>query len=76
VVRTLCLLVLDRFGDYSASKASAPGREAAAQLLQELAGNLDFISRRKVVVQLLRVSGMDSWHVRHGAWLAMETMLW
>lgn len=85
LTRCLCILALDRFGDYSGSKLErvksgvggdrviAPVRETAAQLLSLLLSIAPASVQRSCFLVLRRqVKHEDDWEVRHGAMLAFK----
>ena len=66
--RTLCLLTLDRFGDYtSPHKTIHPVRESAGQLLAFLGTLCDKSEVSKVVSALAWMRTASIWEVRHGS---------
>ena len=75
LVRCLCVLGLDRFGDYSGDSAVRPAAEAAAQLLGVLVTLLGTGYARtggifQCLLHLQKNDGNSGWQVRHSALLA------
>jgi len=89
IARCICLLSLDRFGDYSTGSLVAPVREVAAQLLALL---VDTTSKSEsvmkddnggsgsslacTVMSMLEVLIKHSiWDVRHGGFLGLKFLI-
>ena len=72
-VRLLCVLALDRFGDYVSDTATAPVREAAAQALGAALAPCP-LSAAAGAAALARLSGVASapWEAVHGALLGLK----
>ena len=67
-IRLLCVLALDRFGDWAAGdRVAAPVREAAAQALAALLGPMGAAAAARVADALLTMQATRVWEVRHGA---------
>lgn len=82
-LRLLCVLGLDRFGDFVSDQVVAPVRETCAQALGSL---LLLIPKDKddkvnnngimgIVSIVLKLLGYDEWEARHGALLALKYLL-
>ncbi|KAK0168138.1 hypothetical protein PV327_001969 [Microctonus hyperodae] len=77
-LRLLCVLALDRFGDFVSDQVVAPVRETCAQALGSLVVLLskdegkDIMGILKVLLKLLE---QDVWEARHGALLALKYLL-
>ncbi|XP_078035668.1 histone acetyltransferase 1 isoform X2 [Augochlora pura] len=82
-LRLLCVLGLDRFGDFVSDQVVAPVRETCAQALGSLLllvqsqkdtenKNKDIIGIISVMLKLLE---HDEWEARHGALLALKYLL-
>lgn len=75
VLRLLCVLSLDRFGDFIADQVVAPVRETCAQVLgialKEMPTNVVH-STVSVLIQLMK---QNEWEVRHGGLLGIKYML-
>ena len=73
VIRLLCVLALDRFGDWAGgAKVTAPVRETAAQALSVLLRAMDADGATQVAEALLTT---QEWEVRHGALLGLKYLL-
>ena len=74
VVRCICIVALDHFGDYSGERLVRPAVEAAAQLLGVIVALLgpNYVRSGGVVSCLssLRAPKNPFWNIRHGAMLA------
>ncbi|GIL55054.1 hypothetical protein Vafri_10704 [Volvox africanus] len=75
VVHLLCVLALDRFGDYGSDQVTAPVRETAAQALGMALTTLDAISVRTVAAMLRELQGQNDWRVRYGGFCGLKYML-
>ncbi|XP_046829454.1 TATA-binding protein-associated factor 172 [Vespa crabro] len=82
-LRLLCVLGLDRFGDFVSDQVVAPVRETCAQALGSLlllipkdkddkVNNNGIMGILSIVLKLL---GYDEWEARHGALLALKYLL-
>lgn len=75
VLRLLCVLALDRFGDFISDQVVAPVRETCAQVLGT---SLKEMPQQKVVSTvevLLSLVKQSEWEVRHGGLLGIKYML-
>lgn len=75
VLRLLCVLALDRFGDFISDQVVAPVRETCAQVLGT---SLKEMPQQKVVSTvevLLNLVKQSEWEVRHGGLLGIKYML-
>lgn len=73
--RLLCVLALDRFGDFVSDQVVAPVRETCAQVLGavlKLMEKENVESVLKIVSQLAR---QNEWEARHGGLLALKYIL-
>ena len=68
-IRLVCVLSLDRFGDFSSTQAVAPVREMAAQALGAVMRHMPTAAVERVLHQLLRLEQQADWEVRHGGLL-------
>lgn len=75
VMHLLCVLALDRFGDYISDGVIAPVRETAAQVLGTLAGSMSDELFLKTIKLLSEISYADHWESRHGAISALKYVL-
>ncbi|EGD76870.1 BTAF1 protein [Salpingoeca rosetta] len=71
-IRLICVLALDRFGDFSSTQAVAPVREMAAQALGAVVKHMSAASVRRVLMLLLRLEQQHDWEVRHGGLLGVK----
>jgi len=82
-LRLLCVLGLDRFGDFVSDQVVAPVRETCAQALGSLfklvSGGPHAKDTNKVLFGILslimKLLGHDEWEARHGALLALKYLL-
>lgn len=76
-VRLLCVLALDRFGDYVSDEVVAPVRETCAQVVGVVVRLLDCAGVMAVLRVLLQVAQCSSapWEARHGALLGVKYVL-
>ena len=74
-VRLLCLLSLDRFGDYVGDGVVAPVRETGAQALGAGLGPLPPAAVEAVTRAILVLLRRPEWEVRHSALLALRYVL-
>ncbi|EFJ48605.1 hypothetical protein VOLCADRAFT_60315, partial [Volvox carteri f. nagariensis] len=75
IVHLLCVLALDRFGDYGSDQVTAPVRETAAQALGTALTALDPGSVRAVAAMLRDLQGQNDWRVRYGGFCGLKYML-
>ncbi|XP_012284327.1 TATA-binding protein-associated factor 172 isoform X2 [Orussus abietinus] len=83
VLRLLCVLGLDRFGDFVSDQVVAPVRETCAQALGSLVLLIPNTEENKVKNQgvmavlsiMLKLLEYDEWEARHGALLALKYLL-
>lgn len=76
--RLLCVLAMDRFGDFVSDAVVAPVREAAAMTIGASArGMLPYSTRSLVdkILYLLKTDGSSQWEVRHAALLGARYVL-
>ena len=74
-IRILCVLALDRFGDYVSDPVVAPVRETCAQVLGVLLKGLSEKSVSHVTRILEDMQSMPDWEVRHGGMLGMKYLI-
>ncbi|KAK3090954.1 hypothetical protein FSP39_016028 [Pinctada imbricata] len=74
-LRLLCVLALDRFGDFVSDEVVAPVRETCAQTLGAVIKNLDQYALEGVVHVLLQLLSQSQWEVRHGGLLGFKYLL-
>ena len=83
LARCLCVLSLDRFGDYGGTEIGkdggdsvvAPVREIAGQLLSVLWSMAPESVQQQCLKVLVRLSSRDLWEVRHGTLLALKYII-
>lgn len=71
-LRLLCVLCLDRFGDFVSDQVVAPVRETCAQVLGTLVKEMPADKVNKIVHLLLKLFKQNEWEVRHGGLLGMK----
>jgi TATA-binding protein-associated factor len=75
-LRLICVLSLDRFGDWAAGdKVVAPVRETAAQALAVLLQPMTAAAAAQVAQALLVMARQPTWEVRHAAMLGLKYLL-
>ncbi|XP_059619603.1 TATA-binding protein-associated factor 172 [Phlebotomus argentipes] len=75
VLRLLCVLALDRFGDFVSDQVIAPVRETCAQVLGTLLKQMPEEKINSTVEILLRMIKHEEWEVRHGGLLGIKYLL-
>jgi TATA-binding protein-associated factor len=74
-IRMLCVLSLDRFGDYVSDPVVAPVRETCAQGLGVLLRSLNTSSLGHVTRVLHDMQSITEWEVRHGGMLGLKYLI-
>ncbi len=74
-IRVLCVLALDRFGDFVSDQVVAPVRETCAQVLGALLQFIDASVVRHVVRVLLVLLAREQWELRHAGLLALKYLV-
>ncbi|XP_065826869.1 TATA-binding protein-associated factor 172-like isoform X2 [Oscarella lobularis] len=74
-LRLVCLLALDRFGDYVSDEVVAPVRETCAQALGVLLKHVESSQARAILAVLLKLLSQRQWQVRHGGLLGIKYLL-
>lgn len=74
-LRLLCVLALDRFGDFISDQVVAPVRETTAQALGTLAKLMEPEQVEAVVVVLLQLLHQAEWETRHGGLLGLKYLM-
>ncbi|CAL1527403.1 unnamed protein product, partial [Lymnaea stagnalis] len=74
-LRLLCVLALDRFGDFVSDEVVAPVRETCAQALGTVLKYMEEPSVSGVVSISLQMLAQNQWEVRHGALLSLKYIL-
>lgn len=75
VLRLLCVLTLDRFGDFISDQVVVPVRQTCAQVLGIALKEMPLDGVRKTVEILVRLMQQTDWQVRHGGLLGIKYML-
>lgn len=75
VLRLLCVLALDRFGDFISDQVVAPVRETCAQVLGTALKEMPASIVQNTVEVLLKLLKQTDWEVRHGGLLGIKYML-
>lgn len=75
VLRLLCVLALDRFGDFISDQVVAPVRETCAQVLGTALKEMPQEKVVSTVEVLLNLVKQSEWEVRHGGLLGIKYML-
>lgn len=75
VLRLLCVLSLDRFGDFISDQVVAPVRETCAQVLGIALKEMPANVVQRTVEILIRLMKHNEWEVRHGGLLGIKYML-
>lgn len=71
-LRLLCVLMLDRFGDFISDQVIAPVRETCAQVLGTILNQMNNDNVIRTVEILLKLVKQTSWEVRHGGLLGIK----
>jgi len=71
-IRLLCVLALDRFGDFVSDAVVAPVRETGAQALCAVIKLMDSGCCKKVLDVLIKLLGHQDWEARHGGLLGLK----
>lgn len=74
-LRLLCVLSLDRFGDFISDQVVAPVRETCAQVLGTIMKEMSTENVKYTVAILLKLIKQNEWEVRHGGLLGLKYML-
>lgn len=74
-LRLLCVLALDRFGDFVSDQVVAPVRETCAQVLGTVLKQMNIDKVRNTIDILLKFIKQKDWEVRHGGLLGIKYML-
>lgn len=75
VLRLLCVLALDRFGDFISDQVVAPVRETCAQVLGTALKEMPAEKVTEIAEVLLNLVQESEWEVRHGGLLGIKYML-
>ncbi|CAH1396143.1 unnamed protein product [Nezara viridula] len=71
-LRLVCVLTLDRFGDFVFDQVVAPVRETSAQVLGSVANLMNHQSVHDILKVLLKLLEQKDWETRHGGLLGIK----
>uniref|UniRef100_A0A7N0U9X5 TATA-binding protein-associated factor BTAF1 n=1 Tax=Kalanchoe fedtschenkoi TaxID=63787 RepID=A0A7N0U9X5_KALFE len=74
-IRLLCVLSLDRFGDYVSDQVVAPVRETCAQALGVLLKYMHPLLVLETLKILLQMQHRPEWEIRHGSLLGIKYLV-
>ncbi|CAN6448955.1 unnamed protein product [Victoria cruziana] len=74
-IRLVCVLSLDRFGDYVSDQVVAPVRETCAQALGAVIKHVHPSLVHETLSVLLRMQYRQEWEVRHGSLLGIKYLI-
>lgn len=74
-VRLVCVLALDRFGDFVGDAVVAPVRETCAQCVGAAVRHMSASGARSVAVALVALTLRPEWEARHGGLLGLRYLL-
>ncbi|XP_047337513.1 TATA-binding protein-associated factor BTAF1 [Impatiens glandulifera] len=74
-IRILCVLILDRFGDYVSDQVVAPVRETCAQALGVVLKYMHPALVHETLNILLQMQHRPEWEVRHGSLLGIKYLV-
>lgn len=74
-IRLLCVLALDRFGDFVSDAVVAPVRETCAQCLCAVLRLMHETGCRGALDVLLQMLKQNEWEARHGGLLGLKYFL-
>ncbi|XP_017770468.1 PREDICTED: TATA-binding protein-associated factor 172 [Nicrophorus vespilloides] len=74
-IRLLCVLALDRFGDFVSDAVVAPVRETCAQTLCAVLKLMDANGCRGALAVILKLLTLEDWEGRHGGLLGLKYLL-
>lgn len=75
VLRLLCVLALDRFGDFISDQVVAPVRETCAQVLGTIMKDIPLATFEATIRILLGLVQQSEWEVRHGGLLGIKYVM-
>ncbi|KAK7263812.1 hypothetical protein RJT34_31409 [Clitoria ternatea] len=75
VIRFLCVLSLDRFGDYVSDQVVAPVRETCAQALGAAFKYMHPVLVNETLNILLKMQCRPEWEIRHGSLLGIKYLV-
>lgn len=71
-LRLVCVLTLDRFGDFVFDQVVAPVRETSAQVLGSVVNLMQKLSVENILKVLLQLLDQKDWETRHGGLLGIK----
>uniref|UniRef100_A0A2P2MP00 TATA-binding protein-associated factor BTAF1 isoform X1 n=1 Tax=Rhizophora mucronata TaxID=61149 RepID=A0A2P2MP00_RHIMU len=74
-IRFLCVLSLDRFGDYVSDQVVAPVRETCAQALGAVFKYMHHSLVHEILNVLLKMQCRPEWEIRHGSLLGIKYLV-
>lgn len=74
-IRLICVLALDKFGDFLGDQVVAPVRETCAQALGTIFKHFSADKVRQVIKLLVELLKRQEWEARHGALLSIKYLL-
>jgi TATA-binding protein-associated factor len=74
-IRLICVLALDRFGDYVFDNAVAPVRETAAQALGMVVRHVPTERLSNIIEALSCLEASPEWQVRHSGFLGVKYLI-
>jgi TATA-binding protein-associated factor len=74
-IRLLCVLALDRFGDFVGDQVVAIVRETCAQVLGTLVTHMSKPSICTAFDMLLQLQSASKWEARHGSLLGLKYVI-
>lgn len=74
-LRLLCVLALDRFGDFVSDQVVAPVRETCAQALGTVLKDMPKEKVMRTIEILLKFTEQSAWEVRHGGLLGLKYLV-
>eukprot|EP01138_Halocafeteria_seosinensis_P008157 gb/GECG01008337.1/.p1 GENE.gb/GECG01008337.1/~~gb/GECG01008337.1/.p1 ORF type:complete len:2032 (+),score=256.00 gb/GECG01008337.1/:1-6096(+) len=74
LMRSVSILLLDKFGDYSSGKVIAPVRQSAARLLSTICHFATAEMMQQIVKVLTQLFSKTDWHGRHGILLSLREL--
>lgn len=71
----LCVMALDRFGDFVSDEVVAPVRETCAQTIGVILKHTDAETVKRVMMVLLTLQAQEEWEVRHGGLMGLKYLM-
>lgn len=71
-LRLLCVLALDRFGDYVSDQVTAPVRQTCSMVLGTVVKDMPEYKLMRIIYILMKFIEQKEWEVRHGGLLALK----